>query len=165
MPEADAVVTRPALPSAYSPPIARRFCSAMPRRTSSAQPMPAGGALTGIVEATVEAMATLGAKPERIVAVIGPPSRGRPMRSAPTMSNASSPMRAPALLLRHRRGSGEPHFDLPAMSARGCDGPVSAHFRSRPVHLLRQSGCSAIGGRCTMAKTITAAISAILLTW
>ena len=59
--------------SAFSPPIARRFCSPMPQaKVIGAAHAGWKGALAGMTDATIAAMERLGAKRERIVAVIGP---------------------------------------------------------------------------------------------
>ena len=116
MPEADAVVSAtPGLAigvlTADCAPVL--FCDAEAHVIGAAH---AGwrGALTGIVEATVEAMATLGAKPERIVAVIGPTiSRKAYEVGADYVERFLADESASASFFATDEGSGEPHFDLP----------------------------------------------------
>src|SRR6476659_7635799 len=115
-PEADAVVTNvPGLAigvlTADCAPVL--FCDAEARVIGAAH---AGwrGALSGIVESTVEAMATLGAKPERIVAVIGPTiSRNAYEVGADYVERFLADESASASFFATDEGSGEPHFDLP----------------------------------------------------
>jgi len=73
------------------------------------------GALGGIVEATVEAMRGLGAKPERIVAVVGPTISQDAYEVGPEFVErftAEDP--ESAVFFITDEVSGEPHFDLPA---------------------------------------------------
>jgi purine-nucleoside/S-methyl-5'-thioadenosine phosphorylase / adenosine deaminase len=72
------------------------------------------GALSGIVEATVEAMTGLGAEPRRIVAVIGPAISQKAYEVGSDYVErfiAEEPESAPFFVTDE--GSGEPHFDLP----------------------------------------------------
>jgi hypothetical protein len=72
------------------------------------------GALSGIVEATVAAMTKLGAKPERITAVIGPAISQKAYEVAADFVErflAAEPDSAAFFITDE--GSGEPHFDLP----------------------------------------------------
>jgi YfiH family protein len=71
------------------------------------------GALSGIVEATVRAMETLGAKPERIVAAIGPAISQKAYEVGAEFVEqfvAREPESTP--FFETDEGSGEPHFDL-----------------------------------------------------
>jgi hypothetical protein len=116
-PEADAIVTAtPGLAigvlTADCAPVL--FCDGEARVVGAAH---AGwrGALSGIVEATVEAMQKLGAKPERIVAVIGPAISQRAYEVGTDYVErflAEEP--ASAAFFATDDSSGEPHFDLPA---------------------------------------------------
>ncbi|MGA9603201.1 MAG: peptidoglycan editing factor PgeF, partial [Methyloceanibacter sp.] len=115
-PEADALVTAtPGLAigvlTADCAPVL--FCDGEARVVGAAH---AGwrGALSGIVEATVEAMQELGAKPERIVAVIGPAISQRAYEVGTEYVErflAEEP--ASAAFFATDDSSGEPHFDLP----------------------------------------------------
>lgn len=115
MPEADAVVSAtPGLAisvlTADCAPVL--FCDAEAHVIGAAH---AGwrGALTGIVEATVEAMATLGAKPERIVAVIGPTiSRKAYEVGADYVERFLAEDKEAGPFFANDPDSGEPHFDL-----------------------------------------------------
>jgi YfiH family protein len=72
------------------------------------------GALSGIVEATVAAMTKLGAKPERITAVIGPAISQKAYEVGADFVErflAAEPDSAAFFITDE--GSGEPHFDLP----------------------------------------------------
>jgi len=72
------------------------------------------GALSGIVEATVEAMRTLGARPERITAVIGPAISQKAYEVGSDFVErflADEPESSAFFITDE--GSGEPHFDLP----------------------------------------------------
>ena len=75
-------------------------------------------------------MRELGAKPERIIAVIGPAISQEPMRSAPTIVErflAEEP--ASAAFFRHRRGLRRAPFrPRRPMSASGWRGPASARI-------------------------------------
>lgn len=76
------------------------------------------GALAGIVEATVKAMAKLGAKPERITAVIGPAISQKAYEvGAEFMQQFLSEAPDSAGFFVTDEGTGEPHFDLPAYVA------------------------------------------------
>lgn len=73
------------------------------------------GALSGIVEATVEAMGKLGAKPGRITAVIGPAISQKAYEVGSDFVErflADEPESSGFFITDE--GSGEPHFDLPA---------------------------------------------------
>ncbi len=71
------------------------------------------GALSGIVEATVEAMAKLGAFPERIVAVIGPAISQKAYEvGADYVERFLAEEPESAAFFATDEGSGEPHFDL-----------------------------------------------------
>lgn len=120
MPQADAIVTRvPGLVigvlSADCAPIL--FCDAEARVIGAAH---AGwrGALSGIAEATVEAMAALGAQPERIVAVIGPAISQRAYEVGADYRHRFL-LEDPAAerFFADDEDSGEPHFDLPGYVA------------------------------------------------
>jgi YfiH family protein len=117
IPEADAIVTaQPGLAigvlTADCAPVL--FCDGKARVIGAAH---AGwrGALSGIVEATVEAMAKLGAKPERITAVIGPTiSQEAYEVGADFMQKFVADEPESTGFFITDEGSGEPHFDLPA---------------------------------------------------
>jgi purine-nucleoside/S-methyl-5'-thioadenosine phosphorylase / adenosine deaminase len=73
------------------------------------------GALSGIIEATVEAMQKLGAAPERMTAVIGPAISQKAYEVGSEYVErflAEDPEGAGFFMTDE--GSGEPHFDLPA---------------------------------------------------
>src|SRR4026209_2107135 len=76
------------------------------------------GALSGIVEATVEAMERLGAKPERIPAVIGPAisHKAYEVGSDYVERFLAEEPGSEAFFITDE-GSGEPHFDLPGYVA------------------------------------------------
>jgi YfiH family protein len=76
------------------------------------------GALSGIVEATVEAMEKLGAKPERITAVIGPAisQKAYEVGSDYVERFLAEEPGSEAFFITDE-GSGEPHFDLPGYIA------------------------------------------------
>jgi polyphenol oxidase len=115
-PEADAIVTAtPGLAigvlTADCAPVL--FCDGEARVVGAAH---AGwrGALSGIVEATVEAMQKLGARPDRIVAVIGPAISQDAYEVGADYRDqfiAEEPQSVPFFVTDE--GSGEPHFDLP----------------------------------------------------
>ena len=113
--EADALVTRTpglaigALTADCAPVL---FCDPEARVIAAAH---AGwrGALLGIVEATVASMERLGAKPERVVAVIGPTISQRAYEVGSDYVErflAEEPASSPFFMTDD--GSGEPHFDL-----------------------------------------------------
>jgi len=119
-PEADAIVTNVSglaigILTADCAPVL--FCDSEARVIAAAH---AGwrGALSGIVEATVEAMTGLGAQPERISAVVGPAISqgayevGQDYQDSFMAEDADS---APFFITDE--GSGEPHFDLPGYVA------------------------------------------------
>jgi YfiH family protein len=71
------------------------------------------GALSGIVEATVKAMTKLGAKPERIVAAIGPSISQKAYEvGAEFVEQFAAKEPDSAAFFITDEGSGEPHFDL-----------------------------------------------------
>jgi purine-nucleoside/S-methyl-5'-thioadenosine phosphorylase / adenosine deaminase len=115
IPEADAIVSvKPGLAvgilTADCAPVL--FCDGEARVIGAAH---AGwrGALSGIVEATVEAMRKLGAKPERITAAIGPTISQRAYEVGADFVErflAVDPESSAFFLTDE--GSGEPHFDL-----------------------------------------------------
>jgi YfiH family protein len=73
------------------------------------------GALGGILEATVEAMRKLGAKPERITAAIGPAiSQDAYEVGAEFVERFVAEEPGSAAFFIIDQASGEPHFDLPA---------------------------------------------------
>jgi YfiH family protein len=73
------------------------------------------GALGGILEATVEAMRKLGAKPERITAAIGPAiSQDAYEVGAEFVERFVAEEPGSAAFFITDQASGEPHFDLPA---------------------------------------------------
>jgi len=76
------------------------------------------GALSGIIEATVEAMEKLGAKPERITAVIGPAisQKAYEVGSDYVERFLAEEPGSEAFFITDE-GSGEPHFDLPGYVA------------------------------------------------
>ncbi len=76
------------------------------------------GALSGIVEATVEAMRKLGAKPERITAAIGPAisQKAYEVGSEFVKRFVGEAPGSEAFFMTDE-SSGEPHFDLPAYVA------------------------------------------------
>jgi YfiH family protein len=113
--EADALVTRTpglaigALTADCAPVL---FCDPEARVIAAAH---AGwrGALLGIVEATVASMKRLGAKPERMVAVIGPTISQRAYEVGTDYVErflAEEPASSPFFMTDD--SSGEPHFDL-----------------------------------------------------
>ncbi len=113
--EADALVTRTpglaigALTADCAPVL---FCDPEARVIAAAH---AGwrGALLGIVEATVASMERLGAKPERVVAVIGPTISQRAYEVGTDYVErflAEEPASSPFFMTDD--SSGEPHFDL-----------------------------------------------------
>ncbi len=114
-PEADAIVTsKPGLAigilTADCAPVL--FCDAMAGVIGAAH---AGwrGALSGIVEATVEAMEKLGASPERIVAAIGPAISQKAYEvGAEFVEQFVAKEPESASFFVTDEGSGEPHFDL-----------------------------------------------------
>jgi YfiH family protein len=76
------------------------------------------GALGGIVEAAVEAMTRLGAKPERITAAIGPAiSQGAYEVGQDFMQTFVSQAPDSAAFFATDESTGEPHFDLTAYVA------------------------------------------------
>jgi hypothetical protein len=118
--EADALITRTpglaigALTADCAPVL---FCDPEARVIAAAH---AGwrGALLGIVEATVASMQQLGAKPERIVAVIGPTISQRAYEVGSDYVErflAEEPSSSSFFMTDD--GSGEPHFDLPGYVA------------------------------------------------
>jgi purine-nucleoside/S-methyl-5'-thioadenosine phosphorylase / adenosine deaminase len=116
-PEADAIVTRtPGLAigvlTADCAPVL--LCDGDARVIAAAH---AGwkGALGGIIEATVEAMRKLGAKPERISAAIGPTiSQDAYEVGAEFVERFVAEEPGSAAFFITDESSGEPHFDLPA---------------------------------------------------
>ena len=73
------------------------------------------GSLGGIIEATVEAMRNLGAKPERIVAAIGPSiSQDAYEVGTEFVERFVAEEPASTSFFINDEGTGEPHFDLPA---------------------------------------------------
>ena len=117
IPEADAIVTaKPGLAigvlTADCAPVL--FCDGAAGVIGAAH---AGwrGALSGIVEATVEAMRKLGAKPERITAVIGPAISQKAYEvGADFVERFLADEPESSAFFITDEGSGEPHFDLPA---------------------------------------------------
>ena len=73
------------------------------------------GALSGIIEATVEAMQKLGAAPERMTAVIGPAisQKAYEVGSEYVERFLAEDLEGTGFFITDE-GSGEPHFDLPA---------------------------------------------------
>jgi len=113
--EADALVTRTpglaigALTADCAPVL---FCDPEARVIAAAH---AGwrGALRGIVEATVASMERLGAKPERMVAVIGPTISQRAYEvGTDYVERFMAEEQASSPFFMTDDGSGEPHFDL-----------------------------------------------------
>jgi YfiH family protein len=119
-PEADAIVTaKPGLAigilTADCAPVL--FCDPEARVIGAAH---AGwrGALAGVVEATVKAMSKLGARPERIAAVIGPTiSQEAYEVGAEFMQQFVAGEPESTAFFITDEGTGEPHFDLPAYVA------------------------------------------------
>ena len=117
IPEADAIVTaKPGLAigvlTADCAPVL--FCDGAARVIGAAH---AGwrGALSGIVEATVEAMRKLGARPERMTAVIGPTISQKAYEvGADFVERFLADEPESTAFFITDEGSGEPHFDLPA---------------------------------------------------
>jgi len=73
------------------------------------------GALSGIIDATVKAMITLGARPERIVAAIGPTiSQDAYEVGGEFVERFVAKEPESSAFFITDEGSGEPHFDLPA---------------------------------------------------
>jgi YfiH family protein len=116
MPEADAIVTaKPGLAigvlTADCAPVL--LCDGEARVIGAAH---AGwkGALGGIIEATVEAMRKLGAKPERIIAAIGPAiSQDAYEVGADFVERFLADEPESSAFFITDEFSGEPHFDLP----------------------------------------------------
>jgi YfiH family protein len=116
MPEADAIVTaKPGLAigilTADCAPIL--LCDGEARVIGAAH---AGwrGALSGIVEATVKAMSKLGAKPQRITAVIGPTISQKAYEiGADFVERFLADEPESSAFFITDEFSGEPHFDLP----------------------------------------------------
>jgi YfiH family protein len=116
MPEADAIVTaKPGLAigilTADCAPVL--LCDGEARVIGAAH---AGwkGALGGIIEATVEAMRKLGAKPERITAAIGPAiSQDAYEVGADFVERFLADVPESSAFFITDEFSGEPHFDLP----------------------------------------------------
>ena len=76
------------------------------------------GALSGIIDATVKAMITLGARPERIVAAIGPTiSQDAYEVGGEFVERFVAKEPGSSAFFITDEGSGEPHFDLPAYVA------------------------------------------------
>ena len=143
VPEADALVTRtPGLAigvlTADCAPVL--FCDAEARVIGAAH---AGwrGALSGIVEATVEAMEELGAKRERIVAVIGPSISQRAYEvGADYIERFLAEEPGSDAFFVTDESSGEPHFDLAGYVAERLAPRRRRHrLRSRTLHLLRRN--------------------------
>ncbi|HEX5931751.1 MAG TPA: peptidoglycan editing factor PgeF [Methyloceanibacter sp.] len=115
VPEADAIVTaKPGLAigilTADCAPVL--FCDAAAGVIGAAH---AGwrGALSGIVETTVKAMEKLGAKPERMVAAIGPAISQKAYEvGAEFVEQFVATEPESASFFATDEGSGEPHFDL-----------------------------------------------------
>ncbi|MGD9502943.1 MAG: peptidoglycan editing factor PgeF [Methyloceanibacter sp.] len=114
-PEADAIVTaKPGLAIG----ILTADCAPVLFRDAEAGVIGAAhagwrGALSGIVEATVEAMAKLGASPERIVAAIGPAISQKAYEvGAEFVEQFVAKEPESASFFMTDEGSGEPHFDL-----------------------------------------------------
>lgn len=120
IPDADAVVTAtPGLAigilTADCAPVL--FCDPEARVIGAAH---AGwrGALSGIVEATIEAMAGLGAKPQRVRAAIGPAiSQGAYEVGEDYKARFLAEEPDSESFFLADEGSGEPHFDLPGYVA------------------------------------------------
>jgi len=120
LPEADAMVTAvPGLAigvlTADCAPVL--FCDPEARVVGAAH---AGwrGALSGVVEATVDAMTGLGAKPERIRAVVGPAiSQGAYEVGQNYRERFVAEDPDAAAFFVADEGSGEPHFDLSGYAA------------------------------------------------
>ena len=140
--EADALVTRTpglaigALTADCAPVL---FCDPEARVIAAAH---AGwrGALLGIVEATVASMERLGAKPERMVAVIGPTISQRAYEVGADYVErflAEEPASSPFFMTDD--GSGEPHFDLAGYVADRLGACRCRHrLGPRALHLLRR---------------------------
>ena len=117
MPEADAIVTaKPGLAigilTADCAPVL--LCDGEARVIGAAH---AGwrGALSGIIEATVKAMSELGAKPERITAVIGPTISQKAYEvGADYVERFLADEPESSAFFITDEFSGEPHFDLPS---------------------------------------------------
>lgn len=117
LPEADAIVTaEPGLAigvlTADCAPVL--LCDGQARVIGAAH---AGwrGALSGILEATIEAMTKLGAKPERVIAAIGPAISQKAYEvGADFMQQFVADEPDSAAFFVIDESSGEPHFDLPA---------------------------------------------------
>jgi len=76
------------------------------------------GAFTGIVEATVAAMTGLGAKPEQLIAAIGPAiSQGAYEVGEDYKARLLETEPDAGTFFANDDGTGEPHFDLPAYVA------------------------------------------------
>ena len=158
-PEADAIVTKtPGLAigvlTADCAPVL--FCDGTARVIGAAH---AGwkGALGGIIEATVEAMRKLGAKPERITAAIGPAiSQDAYEVGAEFVERFVAEEPASAAFFITDEGSGEPHFDLPAyVGERLARAGVGSSPISAFAPIARKRGCLATAGPNIMAKTTT----------
>jgi YfiH family protein len=76
------------------------------------------GALSGIIESTIEAMQKLGAKPGRISAVIGPTISQEAYEVGADFKQQFAAERPESVaFFVTNEGTGEPHFDLPAYVA------------------------------------------------
>jgi polyphenol oxidase len=115
-PEADAIVT---LTPGLALGILTADCAPVLFADSEARVIGAAhvgwrGALSGIIEATVEAMRKLGASPERMTAVIGPAisQKAYEVGSEYVERFLAEEPESEAFFITDE-GSGEPHFDLP----------------------------------------------------
>ena len=158
-PEADAIVTTtPGLAigvlTADCAPVL--FCDGDARVIGAAH---AGwkGALSGIVEATVEAMRKLGAKPERITAAIGPAiSQDAYEVGAEFVERFVAEEPASAAFFITDEAPASPISTSRPMSASGWRGPASAPSpNSACAPIARKPGCLAIADHSITAKTTT----------
>ena len=111
------------------PPIAARSCSPIPRPASSAPATPAGAARSpASSRRRFAAMESLGARRERIVAVLGPTIGPNAYEVGPEFVGEFLAPDAGerALLPATSARAGHAMFDLPGLSARGSRRPASA---------------------------------------
>ncbi len=129
-PKADAVVTnRPRHRDRRSaPPIAGRSCSPTPTaRVIGAAHAGWRGALAGVAESAIAAMETLGARRERIVAVLGPSISQANYEVGPELVGALHRRRSRTMPAFSSRPNGRPRHVRPARPTpwRGCRRPAS----------------------------------------
>ena len=118
------------------------------------------GALSGVVEATVAAMARLGAARSASRGAWAPASRKRPMKSAPSSSPPSPPAKPDGRFFIPSRNAGHSMFDLKAYIGERAARAGVGHFEdsgSTPTPTTRSS--SATAGRPIAGSPTTAGSS------